>query len=224
MGKRAVLEVGQAVSSVSVSAVVIAYPVAYLLAMVAGKRRYTMLLMIIVPFLTSYLLRILALRVLLYPQGLVSWSLQSVGLADQPVQAFWNSTLAMYLVLTYVWVPFVTLPIFVSLESLNLQLLEASSDLGASRARTFRSVTLPLSLPGVIAAFVFVFIPTLGEYITPLLVGGPRGFMLGNAIQDTFTKGLDWQYGSAIAMFLVLTVAVLIAIFGRFMTMRSVAE
>jgi spermidine/putrescine transport system permease protein len=209
---------------VSITSLILAYPVAYLLALVAGKRKYTMLIVIIVPFLTSYLLRILAFRVLLGDQGVINSFLEQVGLIDQPITWLFNSRFAIYAVLSYVWVPFVALPIFVSLESLDLQLLEASNDLGASRLRTFWSVTFPLSLPGVIAAFIFVFIPTLGEYITPLLVGGPSGFMFGNAIQSAFTTGLDWQFGSAMAMFLVVAVAVLVAFFGRYLNVRTVAE
>jgi len=112
----------------------------------------------------------------------------------------------------------------VSLETMDHHLLEASSDLGASRMRTFWSVTLPLSLPGVAAAFIFVFIPTLGEYITPQLVGGPGGFMFGSAIQSAFTAGLDWQFGSAMAMFLIFAVAILLAVFGRFLNVQSVRE
>ncbi len=211
-------------SIVSVASVVLAYPVAYLMALIAGRRKYTLLLVIIVPFLTSYLLRILALRVLLNRQGVINWALQSTGIIDQPLDWLFNSNFAIYLVLSYVWVPFVALPIFVSLENLDLHLLEASSDLGASRWRTFWTVTFPLSVPGVVAAFIFVFIPTLGEYITPLLVGGPGGFKFGSAIQSAFTVGLDWQFGSAMSMFLVLAVGVLIAIFGRYLNVRSVAE
>ncbi len=209
---------------VSITSVLLAYPVAYLMAMVAGKRKYTMLLVIIVPFLTSYLLRILAFQVLLGPQGVVNSLLKSISLIDEPITGLFNSTFAIYLVLSYVWVPFVALPIFVSLESLNLQVLEASADLGASRWRTFWTITMPLSLPGVIAAFVFVFIPTLGEYITPDLVGGPKGFMFGSAIQSAFTFGLDWQFGSAMAMFLVFAVTILMVAFGRFLNVRTVAE
>ncbi len=130
----------------------------------------------------------------------------------------------MYLVLVYVWVPFVALPIFVSLENLDLRLLEASNDLGASRWRTFWTVTFPLSVPGVIAAFIFVFIPTLGEYVTPLLVGGKSGYMFGNAIQSQFVQGFDWQFGSAMAMFLVVVVGVLVVIFGRYLNPSAVAE
>lgn len=209
---------------VSVTTVILAYPVAYLLALVAGRRKYTLLLVIIVPFLTSYLLRVLAFRVILGRQGVINSFLSTVGDIDEPVTWLFYSDFAIYAVLSYVWVPFVALPIFVSIESLNLQLLEASSDLGASRWRTFRSVTFPLSLPGVAAAFIFVFIPTLGEFVTPTLVGGPGGFMFGSAIQSAFTMGLDWQFGSAMAMFLVFTVAILIAVFGRYLNARTVVE
>ena len=112
------------------------------------------------------------------------------------------------LVLGYIWLPFVALPIFVSLESLDRRLLEAATDLGASRWQAFRRVTLPLSLPGVVAAFLFVFIPTLGEFVTPSLVGGATGYMYGNQIVDLFGTGFpDWQTGSVLALFLLGVVA-----------------
>jgi spermidine/putrescine transport system permease protein len=212
--------------TVSVICIVLAYPVAYFLALVAGRRKYTLLLVTIAPFLTSYLLRVLAWRVLLNDQGVIQSFLRSVGVLGKEGTIAWlfNSQFAVQLVLAYVWVPFVALPIFVSLEALDLTLLEASNDLGASRRRTFWKITFPLSMPGVIAAFVFVFIPTLGEYVTPLLVGGPKGFMFGNGIQNAFLQGFDWQFGSAMAMFLIGAVAVLIAIFGRYLNVRTVAE
>jgi len=211
---------------VSVVSVVVAYPVAYFLALVAGLRKYTLLLVIIAPFLTSYLLRVLALRVILQEDGVVNSFLRTVGIlgADEAIGWLFNSRFAVYLVLAYVWVPFVALPIFVSLESLDHALLEASNDLGAGRWRTFWTITFPLSLPGVIAAFIFVFIPTIGEYVTPLLVGGPGNFMFGNAIQGAFLQGLDWQFGSAMSMFLVFAVVVLIVLFGRYLNVRTVTE
>jgi spermidine/putrescine transport system permease protein len=211
---------------VSVVSVLFAYPVAYLLALVAGRRKYTLLLVIIAPFLTSYLLRVLAWRVILGDQGLIITLLRDARLLgpEEGISWLFYSPFAVYLVLAYVWVPFVALPIFVSLETIDQSLLEASTDLGAGRWTTFRSVTLPLSTPGVVAAFVFVFIPTIGEYVTPLLVGGPRGFFFGNAIQGAFLQGFDWQFGSAMSMFLVLVVAVLIAVFGRYLNVRTVAE
>ncbi len=211
---------------VSVASLLMAYPVAYHLALVVGRRKYTLLLVTIAPFLTSYLLRVLAWRVILGEQGLITSFLRTVGLVgpDEGIRWLFYSQFAVYLVLAYVWVPFVALPIFVTLEGLDRALLEASSDLGAGRWRTFWSVTLPLSIPGVIAAFIFVFIPTIGEYVTPLLVGGPDGFMFGNAIQSAFTQGFDWQFGSAMSMFLIGAVTVLIAVFGRYLNVRTVAE
>jgi spermidine/putrescine transport system permease protein len=211
---------------VSITCVLLSYPVAYMLALVAGRRKYTLLLVIIVPFLTSYLLRVLAWRVILNPQGVIQTGLRAAGLlnTEQTIPWMFNSIFAVYLVLAYVWVPFVALPIFVSLESLDLHMLEASSDLGASRWTTFRRVTLPMSLPGVIAAFVFVFIPTIGEYVTPQLVGGKSGQMFGNVIQSDFAQSFDWQLGSAMSMFLIFAVAIMLAIFGRYLNVRTVAE
>lgn len=211
---------------VSVGSVLLAYPIAYVLALVAGGRKYTLLLLIIAPFLTSYLLRVLALRVILQEEGVVNSFLRTIDLLgpDQSIGWLYNSRFAVYFVLIYVWIPFVALPIFVALENLDHALLEASSDLGASRWRTFRTITLPLSMPGVIGAFIFVFIPTIGEYITPLLVGGPDNFMFGNAIQGAFLAGFDWQFGSAMSMFLVAAVMLLIAIFGRYLNVQAVTE
>lgn len=210
---------------VSLIVVALAYPVAYFLALCSGKRKYVLLLLIIAPFLTSYLLRVLAWKVILGDSGVLnsflSWS--HLRGADEPLTWLLYSQFAVVLVLAYVWVPFVALPIFVVLDNLDRRLLEASGDLGASRLRTFVRVTLPLSAPGVVAAFVFVFIPTIGEFVTPLLVGGTSGYMYGNAIQDLFTRGLDWQTGSVLALFLLAVVAGLMALFGRFVQVRSVA-
>jgi spermidine/putrescine transport system permease protein len=211
--------------TVSVAVVLLAYPIGYYLALCAGKRKYVLLLMIIAPFLTSYLLRVLAWKVILGDRGVINTLLFSLNVRspDDPIQWLLYSQFTVMLVLAYVWVPFVALPVFASLDSLDRSMLEAAGDLGAGRLKTFWRVTLPLSLPGVVAAFVFVFVPTIGEFVTPLLVGGPSGYMFGNAIQDTFTRGLDWQFGSVLAMFLLGVVAVLMALFGRFVQVRSVA-
>ena len=209
----------------SLIVVLLAYPVGYFLALCAGKRRYVLLLVIIAPFLTSYLLRVLAWKVILGDKGAVNSLLYWLHLraSGHPVLWLLYSQFTVMLVLVYVWVPFVALPIFVSLDNLNRNLLEAASDLGAGRWRTFWRVTFPLSLPGVLAAFVFVFVPTIGEFVTPQLVGGTGGYLYGNAINDLFTHGLDWQNGSVLALFLLAVVAVLMAVFGRFLQVRSVA-
>lgn len=211
--------------TVSIVVVLLSYPVGYFLALCVRKRKYVLLLLIIAPFLTSYLLRVLAWKVILGDAGVLNSFLFSVHLRspDDPVTWLLYSQFTVMLVLAYVWVPFVALPIFVSLDNLDPSLLEAASDLGAGRWRTFWRVTFPLSLPGTIAAFVFVFVPTIGEFVTPKLVGGTSGYLFGNAIQDLFTTGTDWQRGSVLAMFLLLVVAGLMAVFGRFVRVRSVA-
>ena len=212
--------------SLTVSAVVVllAYPTGYFLAMCVGRRKYVLLLLIIAPFLTSYLLRVLAWKVILGDGGVINSFLTTTGITEEPVSWLLYSRFTVMLVLAYIWVPFVALPVFVSLDNLDRSLLEAAGDLGANRLRTFVRVTLPLSLSGVFAAFLFVFIPTLGEFVTPLLVGGTSGYMYGNSINDLFTKGLDWQTGSTLALFLLGIVAVLMAAFGRFLGVRSVAR
>jgi spermidine/putrescine transport system permease protein len=209
---------------VSVAVVLLAYPVGYFLALCVRKRKYVLLLVIIAPFLTSYLLRVLAWKVILGSNGVINTALYQLHVRqpDHPVEWLIYSQFAVMLVLAYVWIPFVALPIFVSLNNLDGSLLEAAGDLGASRWRTFLRVTLPLSVPGLIAAFVFVFVPTIGEFVTPQLVGGTNGYLFGNAVNDRFTKALDWQSGSVFAMFLLIVVAVLMAIFGRRVQMRSV--
>jgi spermidine/putrescine transport system permease protein len=211
--------------AVSAIIVVLAYPLAYYLALSGTKRKYVLLLVLIAPFLTSYLLRVLAWKVILGDQGVVNTFLFWTGLRapDHPISQLLYSRFAVMLVLGYIWLPFVALPIFVSLESLDRRLLEAASDLGASRLQAFRRVTLPLSLPGIMAAFLFVFIPTLGEFITPSLVGGASGYMYGNQIVDLFGTGFpDWETGSVLAIFLFGVVTVLTVVFARFLQPRQV--
>ncbi len=210
--------------TVSVAAVVLAYPIAYFLALVVRKRKYVLLLVTIAPFLTSYLLRILAWKVILGDEGLVNsffyWlHLRSTG---HPIPWLLYSQFTVMVVLAYAWIPFVALPMFVALENLDQALLEGASDLGATRWQTFWRITFPLSVPGVIAAFVFVFIPTIGEFVTPLLVGGTKGFMYGNAIADLFGPGFDWNTGAVLALFLLLVTGGLTVLFARFLQWRSV--
>jgi ABC-type spermidine/putrescine transport system permease subunit I len=215
--------------SLTVSAIVVAlaYPLAYYLALSGTKRKYVLLLLLIAPFLTSYLLRVLAWEVLLGDNGPINTFLFWTGVRspNHPLTLL-DTRFAVMLVLGYVWLPFVALPIFVSLESLDRRLLEAASDLGASRLQAFRRVTLPLSLPGVVAAFLFVFIPTLGEFVTPSLVGGASassGYMYGNAINDLFHSGFpDWETGSVLSLFLLGIVGILTVVFARFLQPQQV--
>jgi spermidine/putrescine transport system permease protein len=208
--------------SVSVSAVVVlvAYPLAYYLAVSGTRRKYVLLLVLIAPFLTSYLLRVLAWKVILGSQGVVNTFLFWTGLRspDHPLSFLLYSRFAVMLVLGYVWLPFVALPIFVTLESLDRRLLEAASDLYASRLQAFLRITLPLSAPGLVAAFLFVFIPTVGEFITPSLVGGTSGYMYGSQIRDLFQTGFpDWETGAVLSLFLLGVVTALTLVFVRFL-------
>jgi spermidine/putrescine transport system permease protein len=207
--------------------VLAAYPLAYYLALSGTRRRYILLLVLIAPFLTSYLLRVLAWKVILGDQGVINSFLIWTGVrsAGHPISALLYSRFAVMLVLGYVWLPFVALPIFVTLETIDRRLLEAASDLYASRLRAFWRVTLPLSAPGVVAAFMFVFIPTVGEFVTPSLVGGTGGYMYGNQIVSLFGGGFpDWETGAVLALFLLAVISGLTLVFTRFMRFGASAR
>jgi spermidine/putrescine transport system permease protein len=210
--------------AVSAAVVLLAYPVAYFLALVAGRSRFTLLLIIITPFWTSFLLRVFAWKIILGDQGVLNSLLVFLHIIQpgHPVVWLLYSWFTVVLVLIYIWVPFVALPIFVALENLDRALLEAADDLGANQWQAFWRVTLPISLPGVIAAFLFVFIPTIGEFVTPMLVGGTRGYLYGNAIADLFGEGSDWQTGSVLSIILLVLVLFLVMAFVRRLSPRQV--
>ena len=211
---------------VSVITTVAAYPLAYFLSFVARRRRYALLLVLLAPFFTSYLLRVIAWQIILNNDGVVNSLLWTLHLRPRGSAISWliYSNFSVALVLFYTWIPFVSLPIFVVLENMDHRLQEAAADLGASRAATFWRVTMPLSLPGVIAGFVFVLIPTTGEFITPLLVGGPNNQLFGNSIQAFFGDTPDWNYGAVLAIALIVVVIVLTLVFGRFLQTDLRAE
>jgi spermidine/putrescine transport system permease protein len=205
---------------VSVATTAAAYPLAYYLAFVARRFRYTLLLLLIAPFFTSYLLRLVAFSdVLLNDNGVVNQVLWALHLRPRGTAVSWllDSNFSIFLVLFYSWIPFVTLPIFAVLENMDHRLIEAATDLGASRLGAFWRVTFPLSLPGVIAAFVFVLIPTTGEFIAPLYVGGPGNQLFGNEIQAFFSNSPNWNYGAVLAIALISVVVVLMLVFGRYL-------
>jgi len=205
---------------VSLAATAAAYPLAYYLAFVARRFRYVLLLLLIVPFFTSYLLRVVAWSdIMLNNNGVVNQLLWALHLRPHGEAVGWllYTNFSIFLVLFYSWVPFVSLPIFAVLENMDHRLIEAGSDLGASRFTTFWRVTFPLSLPGVIAAFVFVLIPTTGEFIAPLYVGGPNNQLFGNEIQSFFGDSPNWNYGAVLAIALIAVVLVLMLVFGRFL-------
>jgi spermidine/putrescine transport system permease protein len=193
----------------------LAYPLAYYLAFQAGSKKTLLMLLIIIPTWTSYLLRIFSWKLILGSTGLLNSILLALGLVDQPSPILLYSRPAVVVTLIYVWVPFVMLPIFASLERIDRYLLEAAADLGCTRFEAFLRVTFPLSLPGVVAGFFFAFIPTLGEFVTPLLVGGAQGSMYGNLIQDQFMRALNWPMGSVMSLAMLVIVLLLMFLLTR---------
>jgi spermidine/putrescine transport system permease protein len=201
--------------AISTVSVLLAYPLAYFLVFVAGERRVTLLTLIIVPTWTSYLLRIFAWKLILGTTGLLNSLFLWLGVIERAAPILLYSRIAVVITLVYVWTPFVALPVFAALERIDRSLLEAAADLGCRPWQAFLRVTLPLSLPGVIAGFFFALIPTLGEFVTPLLVGGGQGSMYGNLIQDQFVRALNWPMGSVMSLAMLAVVLVLIFVFIR---------
>ena len=186
---------------VTVATVFLAYPVAYFISFhVAPKRKAMWIFLITIPFWTSYLMRIFLWKVILGYNGVVNGSLMGLGVIEQPLSFILYNQNAVVLTLAHAWVPFAILPIFVALERVDRSLIEAAEDLGDSRLRRFLRVTLPLSMPGVIAATIIVFIPTIGDYVTPRLVGGPNGLMISNMIEMQFKKANNAPLGAALAI------------------------
>jgi spermidine/putrescine transport system permease protein len=185
------------------------YPLAYFIAF-KGRRWKTMLIMLVmVPFWTSFLIRAYAWVVILNGNGVANKTLQFLGIADEPVNLIFTPG-AVTLGMAYAYLPFMILPLYAALEKFDGRLKEAAQDLGASRWATFWRVTFPLSLPGVIAGSILVFIPSAGEFVIPNLLGGSRTVMMGNLVQQQFLQARDWAFGSALAM--ILAVLLLAAI------------
>ena len=209
---------------IGVATVVLAYPLAYFLALRAGSRAGFYLVLLLVPFWTSYLLRVMAWKILLGTEGVINSLLIYLNVIHEPLTALLYNRAAVILTLIYVWIPFAALPILAALQRIDPILFEAAADLGARPLRQFTRITLPLSLPGVFAAFFMVFIPTVGEYVTPLLVGGSRGFLYGNIIQDFFTKASNWPLGSALSMIMLATTMILVLLATRLIDLRQLFE
>ena len=186
--------------AVTLLTVVIAYPIAYYVAFYVHTRKLTWIILLTIPFWTSYLLRVFAWKVILGFNGAINSGLQSVGLISEPLSFLLYNPVAVVITLTHAWMPFAILPIYVSLEKIDRSLIEAATDLGDGPAARFLRVTLPLSMPGVTAAALMIFIPTVGDYITPQLVGGPDGLMIANAIGNLFGRSNNWPLGSALSV------------------------
>jgi spermidine/putrescine transport system permease protein len=198
-------------ASVTILSVLLGYPLAYYLSFHAGLRKQLLYQLVIVPLWVSYLVRGYAWKTILGSDGVLNGFLQYLHLTHQPVSAFLYSPFAVVLMLTHIYTPFVFLPIYASLEHIPRPLIEASQDLGASPRKTFFRVVLPLSLPGLLAGATFAFVLSLGDFLAPLLVGGPSGTMIANLVQSLFGAAYDWPLGAAISVFILIFTLVLLA-------------
>ncbi len=192
-----------------VVAVVIAYPAAYAISLAPKQRQTLYLFLVMLPFWSNYLIRTYAWIVLLNREGLINKGLTGIGIISEPLNILYNE-FAVITGLVYNYLPFVILAIYASLQRLNPEVREASEDLGAPAWKTFVRVTLPLTLPGVAAGAVFVFVLSIGNFITPDLLGGGRIQMVGNLIYDQFLSARDWPFGAALSLALIFIMMLLL--------------
>lgn len=197
---------------VAVLTVLAGYPVAYFLAGLRGRKRYILLMLMLVPLLMSYVIKIYAIRSILGGNGVINRALLWLGVIEEPLTLFVFNLNAVLLTLTVLLIPFAVLPIFLSLERIPRSLIDASADLGASATQTFLRVILPLSLPGMITALTFVFVLSIGDFLTPQMVGGQSGFTFGRIIYSQFGTAFNWPFGSALSVILAILVICAIAL------------
>ncbi|PQO22975.1 putrescine ABC transporter permease PotH [Rhodobacteraceae bacterium WD3A24] len=201
----------------TVFTLLVGYPIAYYTARSPEPRRSILLMLIVLPFWTSFLLRVYAWIGFLQRDGFINQILTGLGIVDAPL-VMMNTNFAVYIGIVYTYLPFMILPLYANLVRLDESLLEASADLGARPLTTFLTVTLPLSLPGVIAGSMLVFIPAIGEYVIPALLGGPDTLMIGRVLWDEFFSARDWPVASAVA------IAMLVLVVAPVMWLQSVLE
>jgi spermidine/putrescine transport system permease protein len=196
--------------SVTLLSLLLGYPLAYYLSFHGGPRKELLYQLVIVPLWVSYLVRGYAWKTILGSDGVLNGFLQYLHITHEPVSFLLYSPFAVVLVLTHIYTPFVFLPIYASLEHIPRPLIEASQDLGANPRTTFLRVILPLSIPGLLAGATFAFVLSLGDFLAPLLVGGPSGTMIANVVQSLFGAAFDWPLGAAISFcILLITISLL---------------
>lgn len=193
---------------------IIGYPVAFLIATISSRWRNLLLFLVIIPFWTNFLVRTYAWMVILRSEGVINTFLQSLNLIQDPLNLIFTP-FAVVVGLVYGYLPFMILPLYATIERLNFSLVEAAQDLGANQIRTFFRIILPLTLPGIIAGSILVFIPALGAFITPDILGGAKTVMVGNLIQNQFLQARDWPFGSTLSMGLMILVLIPVMIYFR---------
>lgn len=193
----------------------IGYPMAYGIARCSSSTRALLLLAIILPFWTSFLIRVYAWMSILGKEGVLNDFLLAVGVINEPLHILYTPT-AMYIGIIYTYLPFMILPLYSNLEKMDMSLLEAAADLGCRPFKAFCVVTIPLSLPGIIAGSLLVFIPAVGEYVIPELLGGPDALMIGRVVYNEFSQNRDWPMSSAVAVAILLALVIPIMLFQYF--------
>jgi spermidine/putrescine transport system permease protein len=202
-------------AAVTTLALLLGYPLAYYLSFYAARRKELLYQLVIIPLWVSYLVRGYAWKTILGSDGVLNGFLQYLHVVRHPVEFFLYSPFAVVLTLTHIYTPFTFLPIYASLEHVPRNLVEASQDLGASPRATFWRVVFPLSLPGVLAGATFAFVLTLGDFLAPLLVGGPSGIMISNIVVSLFGAAYNWPLGAAISLCMLLLVVSLLFVVER---------
>jgi putrescine transport system permease protein len=198
----------------TILALLVAYPLAYAMARAKPERRTLLLMLVILPFWTSFLLRVYAWIGLLKNNGVINNFLMWTGVINEPISML-QTDFAIYLGIVYSYLPFMILPLYTTLEKMDLTLLEAAADLGCRPAKAFFTITLPLSMPGIIAGSMLVFIPAIGEFVIPELLGGPNSLMIGKVLWSEFFNNRDWPVASAVAIGLLILLVLPIMYFQR---------
>lgn len=198
----------------TVLCLLIAYPFAYFLATRAGRYKTLLFLLVIVPYWTSLLIRTYAWLLLLAERGPVSTGLQAIGILNQPLDVLYTPS-AVLIGVVYDYLPLMVFPLYVAIERMDMRLKEASRDLGAGRWATFRRVTFPLTTPGIVTGCLLTFIPMMGEYVVPEILGGAKSYLIGNLVASEFLTAVNWPFGAALAMTLVLLMLIVVFLYLR---------
>jgi len=201
----------------TVLCLLLGYPMSYYIAVKSGRRKESLMLLVIIPFWVSFLLRTYALMTILDVNGIINVTMLSLGLISEPLNLMYNMQ-AVLLGMVYNYLPFMILPLYTSMEKLDKSLLEAAGSLGAGPARSFLHVTLPLTRSGVGAGSILVFVPAVGEFIIPQLLGGTESFMIGNLIWTLFLKARNLWFGSAVSIILIGLVVLMVAVYMKYIT------
>lgn len=201
--------------------VVVAYPVAYFVSFKARGNKLVWIIVITLPFWMSYLLRVFAWRLILGYNGVLNSGLTGFGLIDEPLEFILYNNFSVVLTLVHAWAPFAVIPIFLSMERIDRTLFQAAADLGDTPWQRFWRVTWPLTLPGVFSAGILVFIPTVGDYVTPQLVGGTEGTMVGNLMFAMFGRLNDWPLGSTMALISLVAIGLTVLLASRLLGIRT---